>query len=403
MRQSMSFAASIALFALATAQSGPEDLASALSDYPSLSLFRSLLTAAPEGLNNTLSEQPEDVTVLVPTNDAIQEYLSAAGVTDISDIKADDLQVFFSYHVMAASLKAADFDDPKGKVVPTMLKDKEFNQRAAGPQIKQEYGNSATGQVVFATRSEDNGTSNKVKRQDDVTGPNVGLRAGLAQDVQMTAVDGSWGAKKANSFQVVDQVLAPPRPCSTTVRRVDDKRLHGLDTALIRAGLWPALDASNNVTCLAPSTEAFKAAGNPQNSLPEKELAGALLAHTLKEVTYTNFLTDGQVVATLNDTKVTVHLKGDDIYFNNAKVIKPNVLTNNGLIHILDAIIEPENDSEETGTTSVTSTPTATGTSGSNAATSTEATPSQATTNAANPLSVGYSGLVGLIAGLVMI
>jgi uncharacterized surface protein with fasciclin (FAS1) repeats len=54
----------------------------------------------------------------------------------------------------------------------------------------------------------------------------------------------------------------------------------------------------------------------------------------LDQVTYTDYLTDGMVIGTLNKTTVRVFIKGDDIYFNNAKVIKANVLTNNGLIHM---------------------------------------------------------------------
>ena len=54
----------------------------------------------------------------------------------------------------------------------------------------------------------------------------------------------------------------------------------------------------------------------------------------MDEVTYYNYLRDGQVIGTLNKTEVRVSTQGDDIYFNNAKVIEANVLTNNGLIHM---------------------------------------------------------------------
>jgi uncharacterized surface protein with fasciclin (FAS1) repeats len=57
-------------------------------------------------------------------------------------------------------------------------------------------------------------------------------------------------------------------------------------------------------------------------------------AHTLDEVTYSNYLRDGQVIGTLNKTEVRVRIIDDEIYFNNAKVIEANVLTNNGLIHM---------------------------------------------------------------------
>jgi hypothetical protein len=37
---------------------------------------------------------------------------------------------------------------------------------------------------------------------------------------------------------------------------------------------------------------------------------------------------------TLNNLTVRVTIKDGDIYFNNAKVVEPNVLTNNGLVHM---------------------------------------------------------------------
>jgi uncharacterized surface protein with fasciclin (FAS1) repeats len=65
-------------------------------------------------------------------------------------------------------------------------------------------------------------------------------------------------------------------PCSTTIRGIADN-LKALDNALNRSGLYPALDTSPNVTCLAPSSEAFKNAGNPDSALEPSVLQGALL------------------------------------------------------------------------------------------------------------------------------
>jgi len=56
--------------------------------------------------------------------------------------------------------------------------------------------------------------------------------------------------------------------------------------------------------------------------------------HTLQNVAYTNYLEDGMKFKSLNNLTVRVRVKEGDIYFNNAKVIEPNVLTNNGLIHM---------------------------------------------------------------------
>lgn len=48
--------------------------------------------------------------------------------------------------------------------------------------------------------------------------------------------------------------------------------------------------------------------------------------HTLPEVAYSNFLTDGMKFTSLQNATVTVTVKDNQIWFNDAKVIQPNVL-----------------------------------------------------------------------------
>jgi hypothetical protein len=201
MRSSFSIkAASLALLSLANAQDVSENLAGAIADYDSLSLFRSLLGAAPQVLVETLSSQGTNVTVLIPTNNAIKSYLKDSGISDITELNQTMLQVFFSYHTMAASLSSMDFDDSRGLSVPTLLKSEEFNNRTAGPQIQSQFGNNANGQIVFATRQRQG-----KRAGGDISGAIVNLRAGEEQNIKMTAVDGSWGAKNASRFQIVDK------------------------------------------------------------------------------------------------------------------------------------------------------------------------------------------------------
>ncbi|KAG8670671.1 hypothetical protein FPOAC2_07480 [Fusarium poae] len=379
----------LAFSTVAIAQTLPEDLAGVISNYSSLSLFRSLLSSAPQALITSLSEKDNNVTVLIPTNNAIESYLKTSSVSDVTELNQTELQVFFSYHILSASLTSSDFDDPRGLSVPTLLQNSQFNNRSAGPQIESQFGKGSDGQVVFASRQGRN-----KRADDDLGGPNIILRAGLAQDVKMTAVDGSWGTNNTNSFQIVDKVLSPPRSCSNTVHTINDTRLVTLNSALIKAQLWPALDTSRNVTCLAPSTQAFKNAGSPDIKLSKSDLAGALLAHTLNEVTYSNYLRDGQVVGTLNNTEVRVSIRGNDIFFNNAKVIEANILTNNGLIHILDSVIE-EGGKPSNNSTGSTTDETPSATSNEQSPTSTSGSNSTEQGNSGSYFSVGvYNYLV---------
>jgi len=195
-------AVTLAFASAAIAQTVPEELAGAIANYSSLSLFRSLLTAAPQALITSLDNRDSNITVLVPTNEAIESYLKESKINDVTELNQTELQIFFSYHILSASLTASDFEGDRGLSIPTLLQDALFNNRSAGPQIQSQFGKEASGQVIFALKQDG---KDKRQEKDDMGGPNVMLRAGLAQDIKMTAVDGSWGVKDVNSFQVVDK------------------------------------------------------------------------------------------------------------------------------------------------------------------------------------------------------
>lgn len=46
-----------------------------------------------------------------------------------------------------------------------------------------------------------------------------------------------------------------------------------------------------------------------------------------------------KIASKWNDLEVTVVKVGNDTYFNDAKVVTPNIITSNGVIHILDRIM----------------------------------------------------------------
>jgi hypothetical protein len=195
-------AVTLAFASAAIAQTIPEELAGAIANYSSLSLFRSLLTASPQALITSLDNRDSNITVLVPTNAAIQSYLKESRIFDVTELNQTELQIFFSYHILDASLTSKDFEGDRGLSIPTLLQATLFNNRSAGPQIQSQFGKEASGQVIFALKRDG---KDKRQQNEDMGGPNVMLRAGLAQDIKMTAVDGSWGSKDANSFQVVDK------------------------------------------------------------------------------------------------------------------------------------------------------------------------------------------------------
>jgi uncharacterized surface protein with fasciclin (FAS1) repeats len=102
--------------------------------------------------------------------------------------------------------------------------------------------------------------------------------------------------------------------------------LTALNRALDRADLSSTLDHLRNITCIAPTDEAFRNAGSPDASATADELTSALTYHTLTEPLYTNFLQDGQEFTSVSNVTVRVTVNTTGIWFNDAKLITTNVL-----------------------------------------------------------------------------
>ena len=122
--------------------------------------------------------------------------------------------------------------------------------------------------------------------------------------------------------------------------------------------------------------------------------------HTVGVPLYTPYLVDGMVVPSLGTMNITITLRGGDIYFNDAKVVQPNVLTNNGLIHVLDKVMSDRViDSAQSTTTA--------GGSGSSttpsATSSSAAAPTQSSEAAGSAVGTSRGGLLMFAAGLLVL
>jgi transforming growth factor-beta-induced protein len=112
-----------------------------------------------------------------------------------------------------------------------------------------------------------------------------------------------------------------------------------LANSLTRTNLSDVLNNFANVTCLAPTNSAFKSAGSPDTSLGVSQLADAIKFHTIAGAQYSVGLRDGEVLTSVGGPKIVVRVDTDgNIWFNDAMVIQPNVITNNGVIHVLDRV-----------------------------------------------------------------
>ena len=116
-----------------------------------------------------------------------------------------------------------------------------------------------------------------------------------------------------------------------------------LVTAVKAAGLVDTLKGAGPFTVFAPTDEAFA-------KLPKATLDGLLADKTKLAAMLTYHVVPGKVMAkdvkagavkTAQGSSLTITTK-DGVKVDNAKVIKTDIVTSNGVIHVIDTVVLPK-------------------------------------------------------------
>jgi uncharacterized surface protein with fasciclin (FAS1) repeats len=133
-------------------------------------------------------------------------------------------------------------------------------------------------------------------------------------------------------INIVDAAMAAPN-------------LQTLVTALEDAGLVDTLSDDGPFTVFAPTDDAFLAL--PEGALdslladPEGALTDVLLYHVVSGEVLSGDLSDGMTVETLSGATLTISVGDDGVMINNANVILTDLMTSNGIVHVIDAVLLP--------------------------------------------------------------
>ena len=245
--------------------------------------FTSLVAAVTKaGLVDALSA-PGPLTVFAPTDQAFAAALSALGKT-LDQLTADDLKPILTYHVVGAAVKS------------TELK--------AGP-VKMLSGISAF----------------------------VGLTGGAklnGANIVTADIEASNGV-----IHVIDKVILPPNLVEAATLAGEFTTLIG---AVSAAGLAETLAKPGaNLTVFAPPNAAFAMLA----AVPSGDaLKNVLLYHVVSGRVLSTELKAGQVPTLLTGKSVNVQL-GSGVRINTANVVVADVVTTNGVIHVIDGVLIP--------------------------------------------------------------
>lgn len=240
-------------------------------------------------------------TVFAPTDDAFAALLSDLGITKEELLARPDLKDILLYHVLSGSVPASDV---------MALQDGTMVKTLNGKKVKVSFKDGN----VFVDSSK----------------------------LVTTDVMASNGV-----IHAIDKVLIPGKDIVETA--VDAGNFNTLATALTEAGLVDTLKGDGPFTVFAPTDEAFSKLLSEMNItaedlLAKPELSDILLYHVLADKIMAEdvlALADGTTIQAANGKKLTLTFKDGNAYINDAMIVTTDIMTTNGVIHVIDDVLIP--------------------------------------------------------------
>ncbi|MFZ8836849.1 MAG: fasciclin domain-containing protein [Flavobacteriales bacterium] len=257
------------------------------------------------GLDGPLSEDGP-FTVFAPNDAAVIALTEALEITAEDLLALPNLAEILQYHVVGANAMSGDLSD--GQTITTLL-----------------------GEDVTVTINQ-NG---------------VMINNAMVTVADVVADNGV--------VHVIDAVLLPPAPPVTIWDIVEGSEDHTiLEQAILAVGLDANLSNADSLTLFAPTDaalndlmEAFEITA--EELLAAEELMDVLLYHVVSGITMSSELFDGQLINSLQGGQIFVNINGTDVILNTyAAVIVPDLQASNGVVHVIDAVLIPEFEIEET-------------------------------------------------------
>ena len=118
-----------------------------------------------------------------------------------------------------------------------------------------------------------------------------------------------------------------------------------LVAAVQAAGLIETLSGKGPFTVFAPTDEAFAKlpAGTVEALLKDKtKLAAILTYHVVAGDVRAAQAMKLSSAKTVNGQALTIAVKDGSVMINNAKVVKADIVTTNGVIHVIDPVVLPQ-------------------------------------------------------------
>ncbi|KAH6872672.1 hypothetical protein J4E91_001054 [Alternaria rosae] len=292
----------LAGFALAQNETVP-DLAAALNSTDELSTLQSVI---PAGVLESLAGLT-NITILAPSNSAFGQIdnETLSGLTSNEGL----LTALLQYHVLNGTFRSTDITNTS-TFVPTALTNPMFT-------------NVTGGQVVEAIAMDDS----------------VMFYSGLLANSTVTTADVNF---TGGVIHIIDRVLTLPENTADTLSAADLVALRG---AINATQLFDTVNNTPDITIFAPNNEAFQNIGSALSNLSTEDASSILTYHVVAEggIGYSSTLQNGTTLTTANGEQLTITIGEGGIFVNNARVVASDILIANGVVHVIDEVLNPSN------------------------------------------------------------
>ncbi|KAH6641266.1 FAS1 domain-containing protein [Chaetomium tenue] len=296
------FLFSLVAATLSFAQSLPEVIAAQSGNLSTLAAW-----LASEPLVNQILGSARGITLLAPSNNALAQLYGSALATDLA-VDPNLLAAFLSYHVLEGVYPLADFANVTAKSAPTFL-------NLAG------YSNVTGGQVV-QSRFQNGGVA-------FLSGKGV-LSTVTACDLNHTG----------GTMHIIDTPLMMPTRMTDTL--VADG-FTGAVGALRQAAIEEPLNNAADMTLFVPNNDAFNAIGSVISTMTIDQLTTVLNYHVVQgQVLYSQHMAAG-TQRTAQGANLNFRAVNGSLFVNSARVIATDLIIANGVVHVLDGVLNPAN------------------------------------------------------------
>ncbi len=178
-----------------------------------------------------------------------------------------------------------------------------------------------------------------------VNGNPLSFSVGAAVMVNGANVTATDVATSNGVIHVIDKVLTPTATPNDIPRTAQCTGVHNsLVAAVVQADLLATLQGDGPFTVFAPTDQAFAQAGIDLAALDTPEgkatLSDILLYHVVAGEVLSSNITECMSATTVNGSPVSFAV-GDEVTVNGANVIMADVAASNGVVHVIDTVLNP--------------------------------------------------------------